>query len=309
MEKSLFNIVNEHTLESSIFFDFSGVSKTFSGHASGPLKRSHYLLHFVLEGQGTYFTMNHKYTLKAGDFFLIRPHETIFYQADLNNPWHYAWISIGGTETAQLIENFSPFRNHHNTFSCATVENYLKLIVESLTLTSHRLQTELRLNQIASEILLLLMKENTWNVVEHQNATIRPMSEYTKLSLAYINNNFTYDTSITDIADAIKINRSYLSRLFRREVGISPKKFLLRLRINEACQLLQTTQLSINQISEKVGFSNPSVFGHSFTELIHETPSAYRKRRSFNNIQEQHSLEWQQINDILGHLSAVQQST
>ncbi|WP_241201810.1 AraC family ligand binding domain-containing protein, partial [Leuconostoc mesenteroides] len=182
MEKSLFNIVNEHTLESSIFFDFSGVSKTFSGHASGPLKRSHYLLHFVLEGQGNYFTMNHKYTLKAGDFFLIRPDETIFYQADLNNPWHYAWISIGGTETAQLIENFSPFRNHHDTFSCATVENYLKLIVESLTLTSHRPQTELRLNQIASEILLLLMKENTWNVVEHQNATIRPMSEYTKLS-------------------------------------------------------------------------------------------------------------------------------
>lgn len=153
------------------------------------------------------------------------------------------------------------------------------------------------------------MKENTWNVVEQQNAIIRPMSEYTKLSLAYINNNFTYDTSITDIADAIKINRSYLSRLFRRDVGISPKKFLLRLRINEACQLLQTTQLSINQISEKVGFSNPSVFGHSLTELIHETPSAYRKRRSFNSIQEQQSLEWQQINDILGHLSTVRQST
>ncbi|GMA70660.1 AraC family transcriptional regulator [Leuconostoc litchii] len=310
MEKSLFNIITQHTFQSSICFDFAGVSKTFASHSSGPLKRSNYLIHIVLAGHGTYFTSNQKYTLSAGDFFLVRPNETIFYQADLNDPWHYAWISIGGDETTQLIEHFSPFKNNRYIFSCSNIKQYLQLIIKTLTLTDQKPKSELQLNQISSTFLELLMDENGLEVnSSRQEISHQLMSEYTKLALTYINNNFTYNTSINDIATAIKINRSYFSRLFQRDLGISPKQFLLRMRINEACQLLQTTQLSINQIAEKVGFSNASIFGHSFTQFIHETPSAYRKRRRFNNISKQYPLEWHQIDDILGGLNPVQQST
>ena len=63
----------------------------------GPAIRDTYVLHYITKGQGKIFIYNGKIVdLKEGDFFLLKPDELTFYQADSKEPWAYYWLGITG---------------------------------------------------------------------------------------------------------------------------------------------------------------------------------------------------------------------
>lgn len=73
----------QHTL--SVYF--CGQEDCGPGHSFGPAMRPHYLLHVISRGKGIYQCGGHTYHLKAGDAFLIRPMDSIYYRADNTEPW------------------------------------------------------------------------------------------------------------------------------------------------------------------------------------------------------------------------------
>lgn len=85
------------------------------------------------------------------------------------------------------------------------------------------------------------------------------------------------DLDLTQVADAIGCNPSYLSRIMKQELGISFKDFLTKLRIGQAIQLMQNNQLSLNQIAERVGYSNQHYFSAAFKNCQGVSPSEYRR--------------------------------
>lgn len=85
------------------------------------------------------------------------------------------------------------------------------------------------------------------------------------------------DLDLTEVADAIGLNPSYLSRVMKQELGISFKDFLTMLRINHAIRLMRNPQLSLNQIAEQVGYSNQHYFSAAFKNCQGISPSEFRK--------------------------------
>lgn len=85
------------------------------------------------------------------------------------------------------------------------------------------------------------------------------------------------DLDLTEVADAIGLNPSYLSRVMKQELGISFKDFLTMLRINHAIRLMRNQQLSLNQIAEQVGYSNQHYFSAAFKNCQGISPSEFRK--------------------------------
>ena len=85
------------------------------------------------------------------------------------------------------------------------------------------------------------------------------------------------DLDLTKVADAIGCNPSYLSRVMKQELGISFKDFLTMLRIGEAIHLMRNQDLSLNQIAEKVGYSNQHYFSAAFKNCQGVSPSEYRR--------------------------------
>lgn len=81
------------------------------------------------------------------------------------------------------------------------------------------------------------------------------------------------------IADEIHINPDYMSHLFHKKAGISLVSYINEQRMNTAKKLLATTKLSLQQISEKVGFSNSSYFHRQFKKSVGITPQQYRGKR------------------------------
>lgn len=67
------------------------------------------------------------------------------------------------------------------------------------------------------------------------------------------------------------------SRIMKQELGISFKDFLTRLRISQAVRLMEDRELLINQIAEKVGYSNQHYFSAAFKNCQGMSPSEFRK--------------------------------
>lgn len=85
------------------------------------------------------------------------------------------------------------------------------------------------------------------------------------------------------IADEIHMNPDYMSHLFHKKAGISLSNYILDQRIQYAKKLLSTTNLSIQQISEKCGFSGISYFHRQFKKLTNQTPQHYRDLHGNHN--------------------------
>ncbi|SDM41467.1 Helix-turn-helix domain-containing protein [Lachnospira pectinoschiza] len=95
--------------------------------------------------------------------------------------------------------------------------------------------------------------------------------------LKYLEDHYYEDFYLDLLADEMSISKSYLLKLFKKELGTSPTKYLRKLRIQKACQLLETTTNSIQEISEDIGIVDSNYFVKLFKREKEMTPSQYRK--------------------------------
>lgn len=110
-----------------------------------------------------------------------------------------------------------------------------------------------------------------------QKAELSTTEVYFNAILNYIHKNYADNISISDIATANNIDRTYVFKLFQKYLKISPSQYLQQYRLSKACTLLRKTSLSITDISYTVGFQHAPYFTKLFTQYIGETPSEYRK--------------------------------
>ena len=96
--------------------------------------------------------------------------------------------------------------------------------------------------------------------------------------IRYIHQNIDVDLSVGSIAELVGLNQEYLSRIFKRSTGLSLKRYITNEKIKAAKVLLETTDLSVTLISERVGYSSYSNFTRSFRQIAGCTPTEYRKK-------------------------------
>ena len=92
----------------------------------------------------------------------------------------------------------------------------------------------------------------------------------------FIRNNIDSELSLTKIAAAVYFNPSYLSRFYKAATGKNIIEYISEVRLEIAKSLLANTQLKINQISLKTGFTSPSYFTAFFKKSTGLSPKEYR---------------------------------
>ncbi|WP_312371067.1 AraC family transcriptional regulator [Lachnoclostridium sp.] len=238
-------------------------------HSFGPAIRPHYLIHFVLHGQGAYHVNGSVYHVGEGEGFLIHPGVTTLYCADDQNPWEYCWIGFDGydvptvlklsglSHTSLILKDYSNGMLQKDLFSLilAFTERqgndlfYLGLLYRCLSYICRPIQAPLG--------------------VVYENYISRAMD--------YIHNNYTYDIRVTDIAKFICIDRTYLYKLFINATALSPQEYLIQYRIKIAQQLLLESDLSVSEIAYSCGFRDASSFNKHFKKHLQIKPLKYRK--------------------------------
>lgn len=96
-------------------------------------------------------------------------------------------------------------------------------------------------------------------------------------AIQYIEENYTRNISLTDLAGQVNLSESYLSHLFKKETGSGIANYVLNLRLEMGKKLLKSTNLSVYEIAEKVGYSNVYYFSSSFKKAFGVSPTEYQK--------------------------------
>ena len=140
---------------------------------------------------------------------------------------------------------------------------------------------ELRLQGLLYLFLSTISDSVDNNVSENKDLSY---TLYIEKSIEFINNNFANNIKVTDIANYVGLNRSYLSSLFKKSLNVSPQEFLLSVRMNKAYELLKKLELSIGDISRSVGYIDPLTFSKTFKKYSGYSPKQYRENLYKNNL-------------------------
>lgn len=100
----------------------------------------------------------------------------------------------------------------------------------------------------------------------------------------YIDANLHTELSLSALAQKCFYNPSYFSRIFKEKFGMSLVEYVTRKRLDAAVRLLCDTELSVDTISRRVGFSDRSAFYHAFSRYVGGTPTEYRMLRESKKI-------------------------
>ncbi|MCV4566526.1 AraC family transcriptional regulator, partial [Escherichia coli] len=83
--------------------------------------------------------------------------------------------------------------------------------------------------------------------------------------------------TLESVAQSLNVSPVYLSRIIKQELGVSFVNLLTEIRIKKAIQLLTSTDLTINEISERVGYDTQHYFSTAFKKAVGMPPNQYRK--------------------------------
>jgi AraC-like DNA-binding protein len=97
-------------------------------------------------------------------------------------------------------------------------------------------------------------------------------------AVAYLTDNYEQAPSLSDVARAVSTSPFHFHRLFSREVGLSPKHFLLRMQLQMAKWMLSATRIPIGDIASHTGFASHGHFTATFHRLVGISPTEYRER-------------------------------
>ncbi|MCF7838917.1 MAG: AraC family transcriptional regulator [Candidatus Marinimicrobia bacterium] len=132
-----------------------------------------------------------------------------------------------------------------------------------------------RLNLLSGLLVLELQRVQT---TAAQTAASEP---YHVAALRQIlDTRFDEPLSISEIARDLRIHPDYLGRIFARATGEPPVRYLIRKRLEAACELLRLNQSPIAEVARLVGIENPYYFSRLFRQRYGLTPSAYRARHA-----------------------------
>lgn len=131
-------------------------------------------------------------------------------------------------------------------------------------------RTELKLTEATKEYVAKVIQ---FVQEEKKNKDIRPIREVK----TYLEENYHQEINLTDLADMVGLNASYLSALFKKETGMTYTEYVMFCRLEKAKELLAGTGKSIAEIADAVGYHDTRHFSKLFTRNIGLKPSEYRK--------------------------------
>jgi AraC-like DNA-binding protein len=249
-----------------------GREACISKHSYGPAIRSGYMIHYILKGKGVFKLHDKIYNLGKNEAFLIEPNNLIYYEADVVDPWEYIWIGFSGVKAKEYLNRTSVCIDNPIIMVNQDDEliHCMESIVTASSLTSNKdLILTSKLYEFIYKLCELFPNREMNSQVKRQ--------KYIEDALLFIEQNYTHNITINDIAKYISIDRSYLHRLFKQYVNKSPQEFLLNLRIEKACFLLTNSTLRIGDIARSVGYNDVLLFSKTFKKVKKYTPSEYRK--------------------------------
>ena len=118
-----------------------------------------------------------------------------------------------------------------------------------------------------------MLRNNNLSIIKDKNTALN--RECTQIK-NYLDANYAENMTLDTLASLTHMNKYYMAHAFTSYAGLSPINYLIQKRVQEGKSLLESTTLSIAQVSETLGFSSQSYFSQAFKKATGKTPIQYR---------------------------------
>jgi AraC-like DNA-binding protein/quercetin dioxygenase-like cupin family protein len=229
-------------------------------------------IQFIVEGDGFYFIKNRKYNLERKKVLIIHKGEI-----------HYYIQGKKEIEKVTIMLKSSVFDKFKNLFlpilNCKKNSSHEVFLSDRDFLISQILLEEIiekKGKYIEETIKFNLLKFFLIILQNLKKEKLKAKNEKIAKIIDFIEENYFRKISINEVASIFKISNSHLSHLFKRETGMSFKKYIIERRLFESEKLLQGENTKISSIAKKCGFSDMTFFMKKFKEKFGITPLQYK---------------------------------
>ena len=234
------------------------------------------VIHYVTKGYGTFKFNGKVYNLKQGDIFILLKGMQVEYVASIDDPWEYYWIGFSGSNANEYLNRTSI--TNSCVANCEENSKIPQIILNmceiSKTYNPSKSDDILLLKELYS--LLYTLIEEFPKPFEYKD---KELHTYIQDALNFINSNYMHSITVQEIADYVNLSRSYLYKMFIKNLGISPQRYLINLRMYKATLLLKSTKLPIGEVASSVGYSDSLLFSKTFSKHFSMSPLNYRNNQ------------------------------
>ena len=247
-------------------------------HARRPHISTHpglasYLFMMVLSGSGTLSYLGEEYRLSGGDCALINC-KNEYYHKSSEDLWTIRWIHFYGPTVFGIYQKYME-RGGQIRFRPADMNGFTDCWEKiSFLASSDDHIRDMKINEQLSSLFCLVMAES-W----HPESSAGGKGRQSLLHIReYIRDHLSEKITLDMLSERFYMNKYYLTRLFRREYGMTINDYLLQIRISHAKELLRFSQLSVEEVGESCGITPLYYFSRIFKQVEGISPRDYRKK-------------------------------
>lgn len=272
IERKHYVIKKADALEYKIQTIYSGTYQCKENEPNGGHKHNFLEIMLVTNGNGHIRIEDHDFAVKKDNIIIYYPGKKHCEWVDNNDVFNAIFFAIKINKQIKelLKKNILPFvlstKNNYSFFYKNIVE-LIKQCQESDIIYQDKI-----VNGFAKIIFLKILQISPNHYLENNtNKLILDVKNY-------IDSHFTESINILSLNKELFVSEYYVSRLFKEYIGVTPSHYIIEKRIDLAKQLLESTELSTLEISQKVGYNDVYHFMKLFKKEVGVRPSLYRKQ-------------------------------
>ena len=226
-----------------------------------------YLLLYTIAGEGFVRQNNRTVTIKHGQMLLMDCRTPQAYgTAPQADHWHHLWAHIEGVGVEVTAQRLGLPKLAPIAVSRSRTQPHFDTIFERLEQegVEHNEIVGMAVHSLLSGMLIAQLRMGT------------PVDSPVVLARNYVAVHYAEPLTVEVLAREAAVSQSYLTRLFREQLGVSPHEYLINHRIDKAKQLLRETDLPVGTVARQVGFTSESNFSYRFSKVCEISPRAYR---------------------------------
>lgn len=266
-------LLSGHPLSRDLYPLAAGFYPRAVGHRMRRRDHPDNLLAYCAEGAGTLRTEAGQWPVAAGDLMLLPAGTAHQYAADAARPWSLYWVHYQG----RLAAEYTRFLGMAEPVAAIGVQPRLIADFEALFALRGAGGNE-RVFVHAACQLKATLTDMACLIAMHSNArgTRIDLDQIQQLMHRRIDRELDLD----DLAQAANLSKFHFVRKFKQLTGHAPIQHFIHLKMQHACQLLDTTQEPVKRIANRVGYDDPHYFSRLFKRVIGLSPLQYRRHRA-----------------------------
>lgn len=260
-----------NVLSSGLYPLAFGYYEHAAGHQIERNKHDDHLIIYCADGKGHVEVDGKILHLQAQEFLILPKGIKHKYWADQQQPWSIYWVHMLGHLFDAFMDNIG-LTNKPIILPVVDSSKIEEEFQQLLQTREHSFQFNYYL--LASNLIKKLL-----SLILSQSIS-EPKLKTKELDIAkfdlYLKENISRTLTLEDMAKACGLSKFYFAKKFQQNTGISPGRYYLEKKIQQACLLLDSTEMTIKQSANRLGYEDPYYFSRLFKKVMGLSPKQYR---------------------------------